>query len=361
MKRMTHLGLLSLLLSVAQVGGQTPPGRYAPIMVASAYEVEQPDDPGYALYKDGYGLILNEDWTNARKKFAELLGKYPKSSYVDDAAYWSAYALMHVDRTKAADAYRAFLRTYKESRYYDDAVADLAVLDPMSMATAPRPIPVPRVNDNGRTVTVTIAPQMKKLERVLLRESRLYSRLGLTSTFTPFPMHVSEELNKETVLKMEALYALGESPEDEKSFTTLKDVALNRAQPMPVREAAMEALSHFTKHDVMPVFVEIARHDTSLLLGSYAIDYIGERGTDKDETVALLIDLFNGTPPGRSDQRETIFYTIADIGNEKAVEFLRTVALTSDNYELRRNAVFYLGSIGGEKAREALYEILQAK
>jgi hypothetical protein len=361
MKSIIHLGLLPLLLSVAQVSGQTPPGRYVPIIVASAYEMEQPDDPGCALFKDGYGLILNEEWANARKKFAELLGKYPKSTCVDDAAYWSAYALMHIDRKKAADAYRTFLHTYKASRYYDDAVADLTMLDPMGIATAPRAIPVPRVHDNGRAVTATIAPQMKKLERVLLRESRLYSRLGLASTFTPFPMHVSEELNKETVLKMEALYALGETREDEKSFTTLKDVALNRAQPEPVREAAMEALSHFTKHDVMPVFVEIARHDTSLLLGSYAIDYIGELGTDKNETVVILIDLFNGTQPGRSDQRETIFYTIADIGNEKAVEFLRNVALTSDEYDLRRDAVFYLGSIGGEKAREALYEILQAK
>ena len=56
-----------------------------------------------------------------------------------------------------------------------------------------------------------------------------------------------------------------------------------------------------------------------------------------------------------------IFYSIADIGNEQAIDFLGKVARTSDDYDLRREAVYYLGSIGGEKARAVLYEILKEK
>lgn len=85
------------------------------------------DDPGLTLYKAGYSAILSKQWTDARKKFEELLRKYPRSKYVDAAEYWNAYALAQTDRRKGADAYRKFIRKYKGggSEYLDDAVADM--------------------------------------------------------------------------------------------------------------------------------------------------------------------------------------------------------------------------------------------
>jgi HEAT repeat protein len=158
---------------------------------------------------------------------------------------------------------------------------------------------------------------------------------------------------------MDALYALGETKEDDRSFSTLRDVALDMRQVHPLREAAMDALSGFTKHDALPVFVEIAQKDTSADLQGFAIDYIGEHGTDKNQRVTVLEDLFRSLPKSRADQRKTIVYTIADVGNDRAVDFLKKVALAGEDYELRRDAVYYLGSIGGEAARSALYEILK--
>jgi HEAT repeat protein len=155
--------------------------------------------------------------------------------------------------------------------------------------------------------------------------------------------------------------ALGETKEDEKSFRTLKEVALDPKQHQQLREAAMVSLAHFEDHDVLPVFVEIAKNDTSQDLQTYAIDCISERDKDKNKTVRLLVDLFNAIPKDRAEQVQTIFYSIAEVGNDKAVDFLATIALGYDDYELRRDAVYYLGNIGGEKARAALYEILRGK
>jgi HEAT repeat protein len=56
-----------------------------------------------------------------------------------------------------------------------------------------------------------------------------------------------------------------------------------------------------------------------------------------------------------------LFYSIAEVGNDKAVDFLTNVALTHENYDLRTNAVYYLGSIGSEKARASLYRILKGQ
>ena len=77
--------------------------------------------------------------------------------------------------------------------------------------------------------------------------------------------------------------------------------------------------------------------------------------------MGLLVDLFNAIPKDRTEQVQTIFYSIAEVGNDKAVDFLTTIGLGYDDYELRRDAVYYLGNIGGERARAALYEILRGK
>lgn len=318
-------------------------------------------DAGYALYKEGYALILEEKYPEARKKFEELISKHPASSYADDARYWTAYSLRNSDREKAIEEYRKFISEHPKSTYYDDAVADLNALQ-IEMPEPPRRgiAPIPPMFP-GRPTAVAIGPNTGNLLRQMKREMMHMARSGGVRSFpAPFAMRRDEEkLDDATRLKMDALYALGETKEDDRSFSTLRDVALDVAQVHPLREAAMDALSGFTKHDALSVFVEIAQKDTSADLQGFAIDYIGEHGTDKNQRVAVLEDLFRTLPKSRTDQRKTIVYTIADVGNDRSVDFLKRVALADEDYDLRRDAVYYLGSIGGENARSALYEILK--
>jgi tetratricopeptide (TPR) repeat protein len=328
-----------------------------------ATRADDKSDAGYALYKKGYALVLEEQYEAARKKFEELLAKFPSSSYADDARYWTAYSLRNSDREKAIEDYKRFIREHPKSSYYDDAVADLNALQmdmpapvhgALSYAPAPRPARAP--------TAVPIPPNTRMMVRQLRREMQHMSRVGVVHPFaTPFPgWHEEEKLDDATRLKMDALYALGEAKEDDNSFSTLRDVALDTRQVRPLREAAMDALSGFTKHDVVSVFVEIARKDTSADIQGFAIDYIGDHGTDKNQRVTVLDDLFRSLPKSRGEQRKSIVYTIADVGNDRAVDFLKKVALADEDYDLRRDAVYYLGSIGGESARSALYEILKS-
>ncbi len=325
---------------------------------------ENQNDPGYTVYRQAYSLILDEKWVEARKKFADLLSKYPKSEYTDDAQYWSAFALKHLDRARAAATYREFIEHYPKSKYWDDAVADMNDLDLPNVAphavVSPSADPIPAISVITRAVTV---PNIRNLERQVRRQTLHLQMTGFAGKpmIAPFPTPETENLDPQTRIKMDALYALGETREDEKSFQTLRSVALNQHQPQALREAAMDALSHFKKFDVLPVFMEIAGKDTNEDLQTVAVDFISEHGSDKNHSITVLIDLFNTLPKQRTDQREAIFYSIADIGNDKAVDFLTSVALTNEDYNLRRDAVYYLGNIGGDKAREALYQILQDK
>jgi HEAT repeat protein len=323
-----------------------------------APRVDDKSDAGYTLYKEGYALVLEEKYAAARKKFEELLAKFPGSSYADDARYWTAYSLKYSDRERAIEDYRKFIREHPKSSYYDDAVADLNTLQndlPQLAPVAVAPPGLPR-----RPAAIAIGPNAENLVRQMKREMWHMARTGgIRAVPAPFGKWREEEkLDDATRLKMDALYALGETKEDDRSFTTLRNVALDPRQVHPLREAAMDALSGFTKHDALAVFVEIAQKDTSADLQGFAIDYIGEHGTDKNQRVTVLEDLFRSLPKSRADQRKTIVYTIADVGNDRAVDFLKRVALADENYDLRRDAVYYLGSIGGEAARSALYEIL---
>ena len=338
-------------------------GRGAPTAFAwnmPALREDDRSDAGYALYKEGYALILEEKYSAARKKFEELLAKYPGSSYADDARYWTAYSLRNSDREKAIEDYRKFIKEHPKSSYYDDAVADLNALQ----IEMPEVAPVPAVGAGlpRRPVPVAVGPNMELMFRQMKRNMQHLSRLGGVRAAGPFAgWHKEETLDDATRLKMDALYALGETKEDDRSFSTLRDVALDTRQVHPLREAAMDALSGYTKHDVLSVFMEIAQKDTSTDIQGFAIDYIGEHGSDKNQRVTVLEGLFRTLPKSRADQRRTIVYTIADVGNERAVDFLKKVALADEDYNLRRDAVYYLGSIGGENARSALFEILKGQ
>ena len=327
---------------------QTAPPHSGPILWVHAPlegDGNNQDDPGYALYRDGYRLVLDERWEQAHRIFEELQRRFPRSDYRDDAAYWSAYSLKHTSPKAAIDAYHSFLDQYRKSSYFDDAVADLAEAEAATWKE------FNAVADSARSAV--IAPELQRLERELRKASRGYRRLGV-----PMVLQVEEALDAETRLRIDALYVIGETTKDEQAFQTLRRVAVNRAEPVPLREAALEALGTFPEHDVLPVFLEIAREDTHLTMQSYAVDLIALTPADTARKVEVLIDLYRTIPPSRREQRQTIFYTIADLGSIHAVDFLGEIALTSPDYETRREAVYYLGSIGSPSSRSILMKIL---
>jgi hypothetical protein len=357
----------------------TPPSGVFLAFGAPGEAEENKKDPAYAIYKKGYDAILDEQWTKAIEHFAQITSKHPKSDYLDDAEYWTAYALSHTDRKKAIDAYRSFTKKHPRSRYIDDVVADLGNLDPTILITT---------TGKGAHVVGTPAPggysyavgSSARLAEAELRKSEALMRKmnkEMARSFTPRP-HIppravrlpslmyweterEEKLDADTRVRLEALYAIGNTREDETAFHTLKDVVLDGGQNVRLRLAAIEVLSDFKKFDVMPVFLELAKKDTNERIQDVAIEFIGRADKDKNKSVEALTALFNSLPGSRKERLETVLFTIADVGNDRAVDFLATVARTHANYELRSDAVYYLGTIGGEKARTVLYQILRNK
>jgi tetratricopeptide (TPR) repeat protein len=363
--------IFSIFSAAAGFGQTATVESVAP--VASATLIERPGDqegPDHAIYKKGYDLVLDEKWDAARKQFAELLGKYPKSNYVDDARYWSAYALMHTDLKKALTTYKEFVNQYPKSTYYDDAVADIANIQAqLEIATAVNSAVGHKTGSwGGVTPVPTVAPQIYTIDskmRHLNRSMRLMNRRfssGFAYSPVPVPVMIEEnKLDEKTRLKLDALQAIGENTEDEKGFATLKQVALDVKQPLVLRKEALRQLSQFKNQDVDALYMDLVRKDTSAEIQVIAIENIGESGQDKNKTVQTLEELYSSLPAHREDQRAAALYRVADIGNDRAVDFLTKVAKTDSSYDLRSDAVYYLGNIGGEKARAVLYDILKGE
>ncbi len=392
----------------------TPGLQFSPVVLSygGPFAVDPPAgdekkrDASYQLYKKGYNLVLEEEWQDAQKTLAEVKKQYPKSEYVDDAEYWTAFALKHTDKKKAKEAYRKFIVEYPTSSYYDDAIADYAdlnkghaigvgmgvgedgkhvfVLDgerldggavlggdsDSSLVISSKNGKMRRkTGKGGWSYSYAFAPTMRQTEHQMrMAERQLQRQLGRISVKAPKAYTLmpripgdDEKLDSETKLKMDALYALGDTKEDSVSYRTLRDVAVDRTQPRELRESAMDALSNFTQIDVLPVFLEVAKKDTNEEIQDAAIDYMGQLAKDKNRSVETLTELFSAIPNYRNEQRHTVLSSIAEIGNDRAVEFLAEVARAQGDYELRSDAIYYLGNIGGEKARHALYDILKGK
>jgi tetratricopeptide (TPR) repeat protein len=219
------------------------------------FDGDDQDDPAYSLYKAGYKLILEEKWQEARKKLADVMSKYSKSKYVDDAQYWIAYSWKQSDYKKAIEVYKKFLKDYPNSNYYDDALADLNRLE------HPEGVPggVPAVAPYIVAAPIAAVPPV----------STMVPPAAVLSRAVPLVPQDSED--PELRMKIEALYALTRGKSDEKTFELLKGIVLDKEQPRDMREAALAALRNQKDRDVTDVFVRILKTESDERLKATAI------------------------------------------------------------------------------------------
>ncbi len=373
----TSVWTIACTLASLTIGyGQTFYISPTPAVLAESYippgeNGDDEKDPGHKTYKEGYALVLADKWSEAMKKMAEVKSKFPKSGYIDDAAYWSAYAQKRLDPKKGTAAFELFLAEYPESSYADDALAEST--DGFSVTVSGdadnlkvRRAPGAYAYSYGSTMRSSEKAMrqseqaMREVERAMRRSSRAFTPQSHMSLFSGAE-EKERKLDPQTRIKLAALQALGESENDKEAFAALKDVALDKSQPEVLRVTAIRSLQDFRKFDVLPVLVDVARADGSEDIQLVALVTLGDLGGDKNKSVDALISLFNGYPKAKEKHLESALYAIADVGNDKAVDFLVKIATSNDSIDLRSDAVYYLGNIGNEKSRAALMQILKSK
>jgi tetratricopeptide (TPR) repeat protein len=331
-----------------------------------------PDDSNnipQKFYKQGYQLILNERWSEAREHLTRVAENFPRSKYNEPAQYWIAFTLKEDGQQNAQQAYRTFIGAYPQSNYYDDAIADLDELLHEPPEPAEVIVPIIRMDGRGNVTSdslrvsykhknkgfsyyVNVAPRVPSLEKLFQLEVRMVGRRS--------PVSLREVIPPDMQKQLEVVISTGEVLDGE-TFHHLEGVALDQTRPEELREAAVFSLSINDTFDILPLFADLVKRDTNKGLQFYAFENFRQYTKDRDKAVSTMIKLFNELPPERSEEREMIFYSIADVGNDKAIDFLIDIAESKIESELTDQAIYYLGSLGSEKARTALRKVYKAK
>lgn len=86
------------------------------------------DDAG--AYQEGYGLILQQRWSEARNYFQDFQSRWVESAWRDDAAFWECYALEQsgVPEAETFDCYESFVSTFTQSSWAEDARSKMFVI-----------------------------------------------------------------------------------------------------------------------------------------------------------------------------------------------------------------------------------------
>lgn len=304
------------------------------------------DDPGYKAYKTGYNLVLEEKWSDVRKAFGDLIVKYPKSKYVDDAAYWVAYSWRFSDRGKAVEAYKKFLKDYKDSNYYDDAVADLTRLEtPAVVAGTPSP-------------RATSSVEMERLARDVDRLARGVGPVVAPGARTIPPGVSGRDDDPELKMRVEALQALARSSKDGNTFTLLKEIALDKDQPREMRESAFYMLREFKDQDVTSVYLQVIRGDSDTKVKQNALYWMGQSGRNGDEKVfTLLKEVALDTKQDR-EIRESAIYSLRQLNRSDVTNVLVQIAKNDPNRQIRQTALYWIGQ-SARTDKEAAFQTLK--
>ena len=262
-------------------------------------------------YKQAYSLVLEEKWAAAKTAMDELVRQFPKSAWVDDARFWSCYAMEKTGQSQETvfKCYQKFVDEHPESEWADDAKSNMIRLA-QGLAKAGKP------------------------EYQTIIESY--------------------EDAAEDDIKLTALYALQNIGDEEalKTILGLYDKAEERQAQEPDRlhargDGVARGLRQAPRHRPRENDEEVRRS---------ALFAVGDKGGP--EAVKLLKDILASKAP-------------ADIAPQRALRpgrdrrtpawspFFAQIALTDPDQEMARTAAFALQEIEGKEATEALRRILK--
>lgn len=197
---------------------------------------------------------------------------------------------------------------------------------------------------------------------VEVRESALYGLQQMKMANGALLLEIAEH-DTDVRVRQAAVQSLGALPDESSAVTsrTLEGIALDPAQPTPVRQSALARLLALHPEGAQTFFAKVASSDPDEEIQYSAIMMLGQTARGEKMSLETLTRLYNQIPPDRLRSLDVILYSVASIGSDPAVDFLVKVANESPSDDLRLRAVSYLGNIGGEKARAGLYTILKRK
>jgi HEAT repeat protein len=440
-------------LAVARAALATSWARSGGGWVASDAQAAPPEawlqeDPASPLYQSAREALNRRRYEDAARMFAEIRDRYPRSGYVPDSYYWQAFALQraggqrnlraatellevqaddHPEASTRADARSLMVRIEAQLARGGDADAAeaiarqasgpcgedqdarLAALSALMNMNAAQAVPilqeVLRSRDEcsvelRRRAVFLIAQQMTdESVDVLLdlahrnpdpdREVREQAVFWLHQVDTPEALDALQSIlmeSEDEELQERAIFAISQRS-DARSAEILKDYAERSDVPRELRENAIFWISQNPAAGGAQYLMGLYDRLDDDELRERAIFGIAqtssaegrrwllERARNRDESVELRKNaLFWAGQMGGleaadlqglydslddTEMKEQVIFVASQMRGEGAVDFLMEVATTDEDRELRERAIFWLGQSNDPRVAEFLLTLIR--
>jgi HEAT repeat protein len=258
------------------------------------------EDPADSLYRAAREALNRGEYGRAAQLFNEVTKKFPKSRYVQDSAYWEAFARYRVGSD-------------------DDLRTALQILERIDVNAMMR---------NGRDTGADIPALRARIQGALAARGDGEAAAKLKSEARQNDGCDREEIS----VRSEALSALGQM--DLASAMPLVKKVLQRRDECTVelRRRALYIVGRQGTAEAIPIMLDAAKNDTDGGIRAEAMSWLGKVGGD--QAVPLLEDLLRTSTDERT-QRSAV-YALASIDTERARRAVRAIIERNDAAERSR-------------------------
>lgn len=160
--------------------------------------------------------------------------------------------------------------------------------------------------------------------------------------------------HKNTEMRGQAIFWLGQNAESKKIINALKRFAINDPEPR-IQKKAVFALSQVSDDNGLPMLLDIAKKHKNSKIRGEAIFWLGQN-SNSDEIIKA-IEKFALSDPEPSVQEKALF-ALSQVSGNKGIPALIKIAKKHPKVKLRKKAIFWLGQSEDERAMEAIEDIL---
>ena len=331
-------------------------------------------DAATKTFSEARNLIKDGEWAKAEQSFSRFIADYPQDKDIAAATYWLAFALKQQNRFQDAEKTLAqLIEKYPGSSWVTDARALRIEIAPRLTNNGGTGVIREGVKDPEEEIRLAALQSLfeAKPERGVAMaadilkpgsgESRLMKEgaiaLLIDCEIKPAINLLIDTVRNETdyELRKKAVRALG-IHDDESVLDPLKSL-VNQSTDKEIARIAIQALAEHQGQRAQSMLVEIARSNADLELRAAAIQGLGDH--EDESAVNELFKLYS------SDKDETIrkeiISALGEINLPSAQLRLFEIARSADVVKLRHMAIQALGEHEGERAVDNLIQLYDSE
>jgi len=310
-----------------------------------------------SAYVQGRAYLSEEKWDRAAAALNRYLLDYPSDKNLDAGMYWLAYAYERQNKNSEAEGVlQSLLGRFPKSTWADDA----KVLSARLKAKRGVVVTVDE-NDPNDELRILALRSLCENDRVgcsarvneVLRSSKsarvkeaaiiLLGRYGGTEAIPALVQMSRTEADEK--LRMRAIRALG-STNDERALDVLREIAMGAtyADESPT-DSAIHALAGHENPRAVTVLGEVATRGQNLKARTHAVELLARRRGEN--VVDELLRLYDAVPEVQVKK-----YVLAALGNRKdprALNKLVEIARSASDVQLRAQAIRAIPNRGEEQ------------